>query len=202
MIIFNYEKNNVFKCMYMHYEEQRVFFFALLGLTLTFYLSDSDKDADYQIGFWFTPEHLYVKNKEFTYFWDYPFITYNYVNTEYYTSDYNWKIFDQSFHKTDENGLTLYPNDIYQFNVPFTFVPKTGQLQECDTRTVFKRMNYTRKWFPFLKKSFYRYNVDFSQEMDNNVDSWKGGTLNLSAQLTTSIQYFENNFQSIVSNSL
>ena len=32
--------------------------------------------------------------------------------------------------------------------------------------------------------------------------TWKGGTLNLSAQLTTSIQYFENNFQSIVSNSL
>ena len=186
--------------MFTQYEDERNMFLALFGLTLIIRLADSKKDDDYMLGFWFTPEHLYVKNGEWTYFWDYPFITLNYVDQEFFTTSYEWEK-HHSFRLMD-NGLTLYPDNIYQFNAPFTFVPKYGQLQECETRTVFSRSNYTRKWMPFLTKTYYHFNIDFSKEMGNNVDSWKGGTISMSAPLPTSIQYYENNFQTIIANSL
>lgn len=69
---------------------------------------------------------------------------------------------------------------------PYRYITKDGTLQECDATIKVNEREWRWKWFKWLKytgKTYKTIEVNFSKEIGEKVNSWKGGTTGCSYEM-------------------
>ena len=122
----------------------------------------------YSLGFSFFWEgrSLHLDFGKFTKLWELPFFHLEYMGTSVYTKENEWVRTDTGL---PSEGVTFSDRcrledeirsklDIFYYAVDRLIVNKETTKAVIEV----KKQHYFRKWFPFLKKDIYRWDVDFT----------------------------------------
>ena len=105
--------------------------------------------------------------------WDFPYIAKEWDRTEIFDVEGNLKFVDKAGINTGDERYDIV--DKIQVSYPYKYYLKNGDIQEREAKVHVTNMVWTRKWFPFLKINRRYIDVNFSEEVGEGVDSWKGG---------------------------
>lgn len=128
----------------------------------------------------------------------FPFVNWNWHSTEYINPETNeitfvedkntrklkWlKSVDKSIQSADEYNFLYELKDKISKTSPYQYVLRNGDVQNTTATYYVSNMIWSRKGFPFLKKSKRYIDIIFADEIGEEVDSWKGGCIGCSWEI-------------------
>lgn len=138
-------------------------------------------DDEYMYGFYFWYDgHCCGDGLDFVYGWGkqsryyLPYFTWDWQRTEYISHDGRVIYKDNKNQKTNFSEIEKFKHE-HSKDYSYTYTLENGKIQNVIANVVIEKRYYSRKWFPFIKKSFHSIWVTFSESIGENVDSWKGG---------------------------
>lgn len=187
-----YNANNYFQIAYQIQQEDRNINIALFGLSLLIRLPERDYDpAEYGYGIHVHKDFVKFMFHKYSNYFSYPWDNWTFVKREFLTKADEWVIINNERSLLRCGNFTQYPSNIDVFTSPFSYIDCSGNTQNRTMQVVFYRQCHKLKYFPFIKREYYRYEVEFSEETGNGIYEWKGGTNSISALLTTDVNTFK-----------
>lgn len=107
--------------------------------------------------------------------WDLPFFSWVFDWHKVKMPDGKWELVERC-----DFG---YREKVYTETHPYTYVLRSGEIQEREATCYVEERQWHRKWFPFARMNSRVINIDFSDEVGEGTGSWKGGTVGCSYDL-------------------
>jgi len=102
--------------------------------------------------------------------WDLPFTTWNFDNHWILNKDNDWRVIEKG-----ERSWEIKKTEALTEVHPYRYTLKSGEVQNIIATCTVERRKWKKKWMPLITMSRDCIDVEFSEEVGDRKDSWKGG---------------------------